>query len=169
MSKRTTKIVLISVIIALMIGIAVCVYIFFLRGPIVGKIEFGTRYQLKEIRPTERFKGASMSTDSYFQINNDKKTGKLYLKDLNATSAPIPFIVTNYQEKTRETIIDFEYIISNGDETEIHFLRAVSNESEIRIKTVETHGIHNIIAQKPHQIEPLDYNVTILVFSKEVA
>lgn len=177
MSKRITKIIILSLILIVAIGTAIGVYILSTRGPIIGRIEFGTRYTLKEIRTTDRFAGATMSTDSYFVINTNKKTGSLYLKDLTATTSggittPISFIVTNYKETTSGTIIDFEYIISNGNDTIIQSLQAISNNTEIRIKTVESHEVSNIIAQNPHKVnpvDPLEYEVTILVFSKEAA
>ena len=169
MSRKTTKIIFLVVILIAVIGTGIGVYAYSHSGPIVGKIDFGTSYYLSEIRPTERFKGATMNSGSYFQINLDRQTGNLYLAGLEASDSPIPFIVTSYKEGVKSTIIDFEYIIGAGNDTQIQRLQAVSTNTEIRIKTVETHGVQDVITQNPTDIDSLEYSVTILVFRKEVA
>ena len=167
MSRRTTKIIFIFVIIAIIIAAGLGIYFFHNRGPIVGKISFGTKYYLTELRPTNRFAGATMSADSYFEINRDKQTGNLYLVGLTASSTPIPFIVTSYKESNKETIIEFEYILNNGEDTTIQRLRAISDDQRICIRAVETHGVQSIISQDPDKTDSLDYNVDILIFTKE--
>ena len=169
MSRRTTKIIFVFVIIAIIIAAGLGIYFFHSRGPIVGKISFGTKYILTELRTTERFAGATISEeeDGYFEINHDKQTGNLYLVGLTASSTPIPFIVTSYKESNKETVIEFEYILNNGEDTTIQRLRAISDDQRICIRAVETHGVQSIISQDPDKTESLDYNVDILIFTKE--
>lgn len=169
MSRKTTNIIFCLIILAAIAGVGIGVYVFHNHGQVVGRIEFGTKYYLTEIRPTERFAGATMDQNSYFQINHNQKTGKLYLAGLTATSAPISFIVTDYQEGTKATTIEFEYIIGTGDKTKIQHLQAISTQTEIRIKAIESHDVQNIITENPETVKSLDYLVTILVFSKEAA
>ena len=177
MNRKITKIVIFGVI--AIIIIAAIVGFFFMReqGPITGKIEFGKEYYLKEIRPTDRFKGATINVASYFKVNEDQKTGELYLDGLIATTdtetgitAPIQFIVTNYHESTQKTTIDFAYILyagENGEDTKIQHLQAISTKDSIKIKSVESHSVH-VISQNAEDIKSLEYQVTLLVFSKEV-
>ena len=167
MNRRIIKYLLILIVIATMIGVGVGLYFHYHQGPIVGRIAFGQKYYLTEIRTTERFEGATMNRASYFEINNDKKTGKLYLVGLNATTAPIPFIVTNYQEGVNNTVIDFEYVIDNGEKTKIQRLQAISNDHEIRIKAVESHGVQVTQQNADKKLNSLDYAVTILVFAPQ--
>ena len=167
MNRKTTKIILISIIVIALILVGVALFLKFNQGQIVGRIEFGTEYHLTEIRPTDRFEGAIMSKDSYIKINHDQKTGVLYLKGLNASTSPIPFIITNYKEGPKNTTIDFEYIIDQGEKTVVQSLQAISTDDKITVKTVESHAIKFIINEKAGEIENLDYNVKILVFSKE--
>ena len=169
MNRKITKIIIISVAIIAVAILGIGLYKKFNQGPIVGRIEFGAKYVLTSIRPTERFAGAEYDSASYFKIDENKQTGTLYLKGLTATPAPIPFIVTSYQEGTKETVIEFEYIIGNGEDTVIEKLRAISTRNKIVIKTVEPHGIQDVITQNPGEIDKLEYNVTILEFSREVA
>lgn len=170
MSRKTTKIIFALIIVAVIIGGGIGVYFYNQKGPIVGRIEFGKKYYLSEIRQTERFAGATMDRSSYFLINyDDNRTGKLYLAGLEATSAAIPFIVTSYKEGVKETVIEFEFIIGNGNDTKIQYMKATSTNNEIRIKAVEKHGVKNIISQNPDDLDYLDYLVTILVFRKEAA
>lgn len=170
MSRKTSKIILALVIVAVMIGAGIGVYFYNQKGPIVGRIEFGTKYYLSEIRETERFAGAKMNRNSYFLINyEDHTTGKLYLAGLEATTTAIPFIVTSYKEGVKGTVIEFEFIIGNGNDTKIQYMKATSTNDEIRIKAVEKHGIKNIISENPKDLKYLDYSVTIFVFRKEAA
>ncbi len=163
------KVIKIVIAIAILAALGACIglYFYFNQGPIVGRVKIGSYYHLTEIRQTERFAGATMSHDSYFRIRADGKTGELYLKDLTATNAPIPFIVTKYQEGTKQTLIDFEYIIGQGDNTKIERLTAISTKNEIRIKALESSGVRRIIGQKRNDINSLEYEVTILVFNLE--
>ncbi len=165
MKPKVIKIIITLVILTALIGTGIGLYIYYNnQGPIVGSVQCGAYYHLTSIRPTERFAGATMSHDSYFRIKAGGKTGELYLKDLTATNAPIPFIVTNYKESHRQTVIDFEYIIKDGENTKIQHLTAISTRNEIRIKTVESHQA-NVIQQNSNEINSLEYEVTILVFS----
>ena len=150
-----------------MIAVAAVFYFKTSEGPVIGRIKFGHEYHLSEIRPTERFAGATMDQASYFKINEDEKTGELYLKGLTATTAPIRFIVIDYQEGAKETTIIFEYIIDAGEKTTIQTLKAISTTDCITIKTVESHSIQYIIQENPDETDELDYNVTIMVFNKE--
>ena len=167
MNRKVTKIIIILVVLAAIIAACIGVYFYFNQGTVEGRIQYGTRYHLTSIRPTERFAGATLSHDSYFCINtgkNEGHTGQLYLKGLNATDAPIPLIITNYKEGSKQTIIEFEYILDNGEDTKIQHLTAISTKNEIRIKAVESHNV-NVIQQKYNDIKSLEYEVTILVFS----
>ena len=67
MNRKIIKIIFISVVAIVIIGIGIGLYIKSSQGPIVGKIEFGTEYYLTEIRPTERFAGATIDSSSYFK------------------------------------------------------------------------------------------------------
>ena len=167
MTKRNiTKLIICIAIIAVLIGAGVGVYFYYNNhGKIVGHIQNGEYYHLTEIRPTERFKGAQMDNTSYFRIKNDGKTGELYLVGLEATAAPIPFIVTNYKEGTKQTVIEFEYLLDNGEDTTIQHLTAISNNDEIRINAIESHRVE-IIHQNHNDQDAtaLEYEVTILVF-----
>ncbi|MCM1403992.1 MAG: hypothetical protein NC133_00580 [Prevotella sp.] len=169
MSRKVTKSIICVVILAAIIGVGVGVYLHYNQGPIVGKIVYGQKYYLQDIRPTERFAGATMNSASYFEINYDKKTGKLYLAGLEATTAPIPFIVTNYKEGVKQTTIEFEYLIDQGEETQLQHLQAVSDDSGIRIKAVESHGVEVIQQNVDKDLQSLDYEVTILFFAKPEA
>lgn len=165
MKPKVTKFIIFIVLLLVLIGSGVGLYFYLNQGPIVGSIQYGAYYHLTSIRPTDRFAGATMSHDSYFRIKTGGKTGELYLKDLTATSgAPIPFVVTNYKEGHQHTVIEFEYIINEGEKTKIQHLTAISTKNEIRIKTVETHQA-NVIQQNANAINSLEYEVTILVFS----
>ena len=86
------------------------------------------------------------------------------MKDLKATTSPIPLTITSYKEGTKHTTIEFEYLLNNGEDTKIQRLIAISTNTEIRIKAVESHGV-NVIQQKESDVSSLDYSVTILVFS----
>lgn len=169
MNRRTIKIIIGAVVLIALIGAGVAIYFFTANsGPIVGHVKYGECYYLTEMRDTERFAGAQMNHASYFRIKNGGKTGELYLKGLTATTtgdvtAPIPLIITSYKEGPKQTVIEFEYIIGNGENTKIEHLTAISTDSEIRIKTVESHGV-DVIEQKSNKIDSLDYAVTILVF-----
>ena len=164
--RRIIKIVICLVVLAALVGAGVGVYLHYHKGDIVGKIQYGEYYHLKEMRATERFKGATMSSSSYFRIKNDGKTGELYLVGLEASTTPIPLIITNYKEGIKQTVIEFEYLLNNGEDTEIQHLIAISTDDEIRINTVESHAVE-IIHQNHNDddIDSLDYSVTILVFS----
>ena len=167
MTRKTTKIIFLCITIAALITVAVVFYFKSNQGPVVGRIIYDHEYHLTEIRPTERFAGAEMDQASYFKINADKKTGTLYLKGLTATTSPIQFIVTNYVEGVKETTITFEYIIPAGEKTVIQSLQAISTDDCITIKTVESHSIQYVIKENPEEVDRLEYNVTIMIFSKE--
>ena len=175
MMKRTTiKIVIALIIVALLAGIGVALYFRFNHGPITGRIQYGEIYQLESIRPTERFAGAQMSNASYFRMDKDGKTGKFYLEGLTASAAPVPFIVTNYKEGTKQTTFDIEYLIDNGDKTSLQCLTAVStndhNHYKICLRAVESHAVR-IIQQNHDNTNSLEYPVDILIFTfdREVA
>ena len=163
MSRRAIKIVITLVVIATLIGAAIGLYFYHNHGPIVGRVKFGEFYYLDEIRPTARFKGATMSKESYFHIDADGKTGRFYLKDLEATTAPIEFIVTDYHENNHQTTFDLEYIIGNGNDTKIQYLTAISTDDKICIKTVEKHDVR-IIQQKYDETDSIEYEVETLIF-----
>lgn len=169
MTRKTTKIIFACIVLIVLTAVGFFAYFKLNEGPIIGRIDYGNKYHLVEIRPTEHFAGATMDNTSYFQINRDKKTGTLYLKGLTATAAPIEFIITQYKESPKHTTIDFEYIIPNGEDTCIQHLQAISTEKSITIKSVESHSIQDVIQQNPEKIEKLEYKVTILVFGKEGA
>ena len=168
--RKIIKIIICLVILASLIGAGIGVYAYYNHGSIIGHVEVGEYYRLKEIRPSDRFKGATMSTSSYFRIKNDGKTGELYLVGLEASATPIPLIITNYKEGIKQTVIDFEYILDKGEDTTIQHLTAISTDTEITIKAVESYGVE-VIHQKNGESDPdtLEYESTILVFSKEVA
>lgn len=171
--RKVIKIVICLVVLAAVIGTGIGVYFHYHTGTIIGHVEVGKYYYLKEIRPSERFKGATMSSSSYFRIKNEGKTGELYLVGLEASSTPIPLIVTNYKEGIKQTVIEFEYILKtgeNGEDTKIQHLTAISTDTEITIKAVETYTVE-VIHQKSGDTDPdaLEYESTILVFNKEVA
>ena len=175
MNRKTTKIIICLVVLAAIIGTGIGFYLYNHHNA-TDHIDLGTPYYLKDIRPTERFAGAEINQTSYFQINRNKRTGTLYLAGLKATTdastgrtAAVPFIVTRYQNDVKQTTIEFEYIIDAGDKTQIQRLKAVCKKGEIRISTVESHGIQDVITQNPENIKHLDYMVTILVFTKEGA
>ncbi len=168
MNRKVIRIILICTIIATIIVGGFLVYFFANKGDIVGRIDFGTKYYLSEIRETERFAGATANPTSYFEIKHDQKTGNLYLAGLTATNKAIPFIVTSYKEGTKETTIQFEYILNQGDDTIIERLTAVSTKDCIYIKSKERHGIQDVITQNPSDIKELTYEVIILIFNKEV-
>jgi len=169
MSRKTTKIIFACVVVVALIAVGAVFYWKSNDGPVVGRINYGHEYHLAEIRPTERFAGVQMDQASYFKINEDKMTGEMYLKGLTATTAPIKFIVTSYKEGPKNTVINFEYIIPNGEKTTIQSLQATSTDEYITIKADEFHSIQDVITLNPEEIDKLEYNVTILVFSKEVA
>ncbi len=162
-------------ILALLVGLGIIaaaglgLYFSFTSGPSDGKFQFGVEYHMTEIRKSDKFKGATLDTNSYFKINGDQKTGVLYLVGLEATNESIPFVVTKYDESKNKTIIHLDYIIYNGDDTYIQKLQAISTNNRIEIKSVESHGIQDIIQQNPSEIDQLEYEVTIMVFSKESA
>lgn len=166
MSRKTTKLIIVVVVLVALIGGGIGLYFALNQGPIVGHIEYDVEYHLVDIRPTERFDGAKMNRASYFKINYGGKTGELKLVGLNANSALIPLIITNYKEGIKQTVIDFEYIINQGEKTEIQHLQAISTNSEIRIQAVEKHGV-GIIQQNPDEIDYLEYKVTIMVFRRQ--
>jgi|GEM_PF-4736134 len=168
--RKVIKIVICLIILAALIGGGIGVYLYYHNGKVIGHIEVGEYYHLQEIRPSERFKGATMSTSSYFRIKNDGKTGELYLVGLEATATPIPLIVTSYKEGIKQTVIEFEYILDQGEDTTIQHLTAISTDTEITIKATESYAVE-IIHQNSSESDPdkLEYESTILVFSKEVA
>lgn len=156
-------------ILAALIGVGVGLYFHYNQGPIVGRIVFGEEYHLQDIRPTERFDGATMNSASFFQINRNKKTGILNLEGLKATSAPIPFIVTSYKEGAKQTVIEIEYLIDNGEETQLQRLQAISDNTGIRIKAVEPHQVQVIQQNADKGLNSLEYEVTIMFFAKPEA
>ncbi|MBO4726063.1 MAG: hypothetical protein J5598_00490 [Clostridia bacterium] len=170
--RKVIKIVICLAIIVVLIGTGFGVYFYHNRGGIVGHVQYGEYYYLTEMRPTARFKGAQMNSSSYFRIKNDGKTGELYLAGLEATTTPIPFIVTNYKEGVKQTIIEFEYLLANGEDTEIQHLTAISTNDGIRINAIESHAVE-IVHQNHNNkdAKSLEYSVTILVFkpTQEVA
>lgn len=168
MNRKITKIIILCVTLIVLTTGGVGLYFYFNQSQAVGKIEFGKKYYLSEIRETERFAGAKIDASSYFEIKHDQKTGVLYLAGLTATSKPIPFIVTNYKESAKETVIDFEYILGNGEETKIEHLRAISTETCIYITNAEKHNVQYIIGQNPTDLKELTYDVIILIFKKEL-
>ena len=170
MSRKVTKSIFFVIILAAIAGVGIGLYFHYNQGPIVGRIVFGKPYYLQDIRPTERFAGATMDANSYFEINTDKKRGVLNLKGLKATSAPIPFIVTSYKEGVKNTVIEIEYLIDNGEEPKLQRLKAISDNSGIRIKSVESHSVEVIQQNADKDLKSLEYEVTILYFAKpEVA
>ena len=167
MNRKVVKITILVVVLVALVGGAIGLYLHFHKGPIVGRIQFGAKYNLVEINPTELFAGAEMSSESYFEINANKQTGRLYLKGLTATnSAPLSFIVTKYKEGIKETVIEFEFIIDNGEKTKIQRLKAISTNKEIRIKDNIDHAV-SIIEQNPNDITSLKYTSTLLVFQRQ--
>ena len=52
-------------------------------------------------------------------------------------------------------------------DTKIQHLQAISTKDSIEIKSVESHSVH-VISQNAEDIKSLEYQVTLLVFSKEV-
>ena len=171
MTRKTTKIIFVSIAIIAIIAVAFVLYFKFNsdEDSITNEIEFGHEYHLTEFRPSERFAGVNLDQASYIKFNEDQQTGELYLKGLSASATPIPFIVTNYKQKSKETIIDFEYIIDQGEKTAVQSLQAISANNSITIKTIESHSIQYIIAQDPEEIDKLEYSVISMVFSKEIA
>ena len=166
MNRKVTNLIIVIIVLAVLIGVGVGVYFYRNQGPVIGRIQYGVSYHLTSIRPTERFAGAEMDAASYFRIETDGKNGSLYLKGLTATTAPIPFVVTNYQEGSQQTIIEFEYLLDQGEDTRIQHLTAISTDKEICIKAIELHDVR-IIQQKHNEIDSLKYAVTILVFRAE--
>lgn len=169
MKSKLIKIIALFVGIGIVVAAGLGLYFSFNYGPVAGEIDFDTEYHLSEFHPTDKFKGAIMNKDSYFKINADKTTGTLYLVGLEATTDPIPFIVTKYKESNKYTEIFFEYIINNGNDTSIQHLKAISTTNQIIIKSIEAHSVKDIIQQNPEDISELEYEVDILIFTKEAA
>ena len=169
MKSKTIKIIALFVGLGIIAAAGIGLYLSFQRGPVIGKVEFGTEYHLSEIHKTEKFQGAYMNPASYFKINDDKTTGVLYLAGLEATSEPIPFIVTKFEESNKQTVIHLQYIINQGNDTRIQYLQAISTNDRISIKNVESHGIQDVITENPGDISELEYEITIMVFRKEAA
>lgn len=168
MKRKVTNIVICIIVLVVLIGAGIGIYWYYNHGPVVGRIEYGKRYYLTEIRPSERFAGATFDPASYLLIN-ENGTGEIYLKNLTATTDPIRLIVTNYKEGIKETIIDIDYLVytgENGKDTQVQHLTAVSTKNEIRIKAKESSSVR-IIQQKPNNINSLEYEVTLLVFSSK--
>lgn len=163
MKRTVIKIVIAIVIVAILAGAGVALYFHFNSGPITGRVKYGKYYYLEALRPTEQFEGATMNKASYLRINQDGTTGRLYLEGLTATNAPIPLIITNYQEGTKQTTFEIEYLINQGEDTKIQHLTAISTNDCITIRSVESHDVH-IIQQKHDQTNTLDYEVDILIF-----
>lgn len=163
MKPKVIKIILGLVIIATLIGAGVGIYFYYNQGPVVGRIQFGKQYHLTSIRTTERFAGATMSKNSYFKIDTDGKTGSLYLENLTATAEPIKFVVTNYQESPKQTTIEFEYLLDDGEKTKIQTLTAVSTNDRICIYDMVSYNV-GIIQEKPSDITKIEYSSLILEF-----
>ena len=163
MKPKVVKIIIGLFILAALIGGGVGIYFYYNQGPIVGQIQYGKFYHLTSMRTTDRFAGATMSHNSYFKINTDGKTGLLYLENLTATSEPIKLIVTNYKENPKQTTIEFEYLLDNGENTKIQSLIAVSTQDRICIYDMVTYDV-SIIQEKPSDINKITYSSLILEF-----
>ena len=162
--KTIIKIVIALIVVLALVGAGVAVYLHYNGGPIVGRIQTGKYYHLESIVKTDRFAGATMSNASYFRVNSDGTTGVFYLEGLTATSDSIPFIITKYQEGTKETTFEIEYLINNGEDTRIQTLTAISTDNKIRLQAIKSHSVR-VIQQKNENIDHLDYPVDVLVFT----
>ena len=167
MNKKTIRIIVIVVVLIILIGVGVGVYFYQNQGPAVGSIQYGKKYNLTSIKASEQFKGATMTKDSFLRFKLDHTTGEMYLKDLEACPySPIPLIVTNYKESHKQTIIEFEYVLNQGENTRVQHLIAVSTKDKISIYADETYNV-KITQQKPTDINQLKYSSLVLEFSLE--
>ncbi len=165
MTRKTTNLVVCLIVVAVLIGAGIGVYFYYNNGPIVGRIKYGERYYMTAMRPTERFNGATVNRASYL-IFNENGTGIIHFEDLSAPNDTVALIVTNYKEGIRETIIELEYLVysgTDGKDTKVQHLTAISTNDEIKIKAVESHPV-NVIQQRPNDITQLKYEVTIMSF-----
>ena len=164
MKRTVIKIIIALVIVAILAGAGVVLYFRYNSGPIVGRVKYGAYYSLTEMRDTDQFAGATMSSASYFHIDTDGKTGKFYLEGLTATDSPVPFIITNYKETNRKTTFDIEYLIGNGNDTHIEHLTATSVGNRITIQADQSHAVRIIKQKKQGDTDSLEYPVDILIF-----
>lgn len=161
--KRRTTISLIVILVVAIIATAVGVtwYCCTNTGAINGAVEFGQKYYLSEIRENV-FTDVTINHASYLQINTDRQTGELHLIGLPNES--IPFIVTKYQEGVKNTTFNIEFIYKN----ELQTLTATSTNATICFRQTQPSRVE-ITQENPDETRYLEYEVTILVFSKEVA
>lgn len=165
MSRRAIKILISSILILVLMGAAIGIYIHNNSGPIVGRVQNGAYYHLTSFVQSERFPGMTTITpDSYFRIDSDGKTGKMYLNGLSTTDAPIPFIITSYNESNKETTFQIEYIIPDGEATKIQSLTAVSQNNTITLRGVQSYDVR-VIQQQHNDISSLKYEIDLLTFT----
>jgi hypothetical protein len=157
MSPKKIKILFLSLSIAAIAGIGVWVYFALTAGGTIGKINLSTKYFLTEIRPNT-FSGVLINEESYFLINEDRKTGEFYFKDINLK---VPFIIINYKEQSNSTSFSIEYIYNK----EIFSLTAAADSEEIRFKSVQDYTA-DITKQDPTNQKVISYDSTVLVFAK---
>lgn len=161
MKRKAISIIIIVVVLALLAGGGFLLYYKLSHNVIVGRVEFGKAYQLREVRPGA-FANVTAASQGYFKINGDQKTGEIYLEGLDA--GKLKFIVTDYREGTHHTTIDIEYIYQNN----LYQLTAESTDTAITFKTSQRYRVA-IAQENPDDTQYLEYNSTILVFVKEVA
>ena len=162
MKRRTAiSLIVIAVVVVVAATIGIIVYCCQNTGPVNGAIEFGKKYYLTEIRDNV-FTDVTINADSYLLLNEDRQTGELALVGLPA--GHIDFIVTKYQEGVKGTTFNIEFIYKN----ELQTLTATSTNNEIRFRQVQSSRVE-ITQENPDDTRHLDYEVTIMVFTKEVA
>lgn len=162
MKRRTTiSLIVIAVVVVIATAVGLAVYFSMRSGPVNGAIEFGKKYYLTEIRDNV-FTDVTANAESYLQLNEDRQTGELYLVGL--PEGRIDFIVTKYQESFNGTTFTIEFIYKN----ELQILTATSTNDEIRFRQVQSSRVE-ITQENPDDTRYLDYEVTIMVFTKEVA
>ena len=162
MKRRTTiSLIVIAAVVAIAAAVGITVYCCLHTGPIRGAIKFGEKYNLTHIRDNV-FTGVTINADSYLLLNEDRKTGELNLVGL--PEGHIDFIVTQYQETVKGTTFNIEFIYKN----ELQTLTATSTDTEIRFRQVQPSRVE-ITQENPDDTRYLNYEVTIMVFTKEVA
>lgn len=162
MKRRTIiSLIVIAVVVVIAAAVGITWYCCTNIGPVNGAIEFGKKYTLTEIRDNV-FTDVTINNDSYLQINTDRQTGELYLVGLPA--GRLDFIVTNYQEGVKSTTFTIEFIYKN----ELQTLTATSTDNTIRFSQTQSSRVE-ITQENPDDTRYLEYTVTIMVFTKEVA
>jgi hypothetical protein len=163
MTRRTISKILIgtfAVILAAAAGFLI--YLAVAKSNSPGKIDAETKYYLSYIRPKTFYSvgGTAIrySADSYFQFNDDKKTGAFYFGDTDTT---VVFIITKYSQGSKDASFNIEYI-HNG---EVILLRATGSGDNITFKRIRDYSV-GITQEHPDNTTSISYDTEVLEFTR---